>query len=183
MKTLLAILPLMFVGCSAISTARHELDSIPDDQLASYLEKAGQSATAVAVKFAINSYPDRTTQIQKDGAVIVQTIRTIIVPALTNAPLGTVAKGAIDLAISQLSKQLAGSPLATVASVAETVSTLVPLPQNPADKLSPRLQKATSSSFLGIAEGLEKALNIPPPAPAASGSPGPGAPPPAPPPK
>lgn len=185
MKTwLLAILPLCIVSCSSVTAAvTHELDSISDDQLASYLEKAGSSATRVSVKFAINTYPDRTVQIQKDGAVIVRAIREVIVPALTNAPLGTVAKGAIDLAVAQLSKQLTGSPLATIASVADTVVELVPLPANPTDKLSARLQKGIASSFLGIAEGLEKALNIPPPAPGTSGTPGPGAPPPPPAPK
>lgn len=170
---LLATLSLAAVGCTTIT---HELDRLSDDELASYLEAGAQKATGFGVKYAIKKNPDKMAQIQKDGTLGDQIIREVMIPAFTNSASGTVLKGAIDVAVAKLASKLSGSPIDTILMVADTLVAQVPLPKNPADKLSPRLQKAIGASFLGMAEGLEQALGIPSPVPT------PVVPPPAPPP-
>lgn len=153
------------VGCSSVITA---LDKLSDDELAAHVEGVAKEATQLAISYATWKDPAKAPQIQKDSAVADQVVRQTILPALQNAPAGTVLAGAIGIARQQLSSKLSGSPIESLVFVVSTAISGISAPANPAATLSPRLQKAIASGFLGLAEGIEEtSAPVPPPPPAA----------------
>lgn len=155
---LLMSLPMM--SCSSVTKA---LDNVSDADLASFIETGANKGAAFAIKYAMSKYPEKATQILKDAAVADQVVREVMIPLFTKASLGTLTKGAMDVAISQLSAKLTNSPIESIVSVISGVVEGLPLPPNPTDKLSPRLQGAIAGGFTGLAEGIESQTNTPPP--------------------
>jgi len=185
LATLLALVAGPLFGCKAIQSevqaAKAALDKLSDDELAAYVHDGALELTSHGIKFAMSRSPNSAATIKNDGTIADQTLRAVVIPMFKDAPLGTVASGALGVAQAQLSAKLQGSSLDTLILVAKSILTQVTLPKNPDDKLSPRLQKALAAFFTGMAEGDEKELSIPGPTPTpAPSSPGPA---PTPPPK
>ena len=70
---------------------------------------------------------------------------------------------AVDGVFAQLKGKVSGGTLDVLIIVAKTVLTQVTLPANPAEKINPRYHGALLAFFTGMAEGVEKPLNIPGP--------------------
>lgn len=173
---ILAILPMAFaaIGCRTIN---HALDSLSDAELAAYLEDGAKIGTSRGIGYALKKYPDKKDQITKDGKIADDTIRNVIVPVFSGAKSADVTRAALDQMIMLLASKLSTSQIDLLVVIAGTVATQVPMPANPADKLSPRTKLGIAAFFTGMAEGIESALGIPGPTPVP-----PPAPPPAPPP-
>jgi hypothetical protein len=172
MKLLMLALAIAFsaTGCSAIKSAEHKLDSLSDDQLASYLEEGSQAAVKYAIQAANKKFPTRVAQIKADFQVIDDSIRKIVLPALAGAPTAQV----LGQLVQTVTDKLKNSTLDNYEVYVQTVLLSVPLPQNPSDKLSARSVKGISAFFTGIVEGGEQAEGItPPPAPAPAPAPAP----------
>lgn len=157
----LAILALASIGCGAITK---RLDSLTDDQLANYSHDAAYELTDHGVKFALEK--GSTATVQKDGGIADQALRTVVIPLFSKADLGTVSASTIDSAFAGLKSKVSGGTLDILMLVAKSALTQITLPANPTDKMNPRYHRALLSFFTGMAEGVEKALNIPGPAPA-----------------
>ena len=172
LAALLGICALASVGCSYVTK---RLDALTDEQLASYSHDAAYELTDHGVKFALKKGSAAT--VQKDGGIADQALRTVIIPLFSNATLGTVSASAVDTAFAQLESKVSGGTLDVLLIVAKSALTQITLPPNPTDKINPRYHAALLSFFNGMAEGVEKALNIPGPAPAPGASPPPTTPP------
>lgn len=155
---LLVAFPVMIasIGCSTIAA---DINSLPDDALASYVEGAAKEAAILAIQFATWKDPSKATQIKKDAIVGDQVIRQTLYPAFQNAPLGTVLVSAISVARQQLQSQLSGSPIDTLVLVVSGAVSGISIPSS--GYLSPRHQKAVAAGFLGTAEGIELSVGIP----------------------
>lgn len=158
--TILPIVACASMGCTAVTAS---LDKLTDDELASHVEGIAKSAAQLAIQFATWKDPSKATQIKADATVADQVARLALIPMFQNAPLGTVLVGGITIAQQQLSSKLVGSPVDTLVLVAQTALAAIPVPSS--GYLSPRLQKAIAGGFLGLAEGIETAMNIPSPVP------------------
>jgi len=176
MKLLTLALAIAFsaTGCSAIKSAEHKLDSLSDDQLASYLEDGSKAAAKYGIQAANRKFPGKAAQIKADFQTIDDVIHNIVLPALAGAPsaqvLGQVVKAVTD--------KVKNTTLDNYEVYVQTILLSVPLPANPTDKLSPRSVKAIQAFFLGIVEGGEEAEGITPaPAPAPVPAPAPTPPP------
>lgn len=157
------------VGCSSVITsAVTAIDKMSDDELAAHVESLSKEGAKLAISYATWKDPAKAVQIQKDSTVADQVVRQTILPYLQNAPAGTVLAGAIGIARQQLASKLTGSPIDTLVLVFSTAISGIPTPAIPGVPLSPRLQKAIASGFLGLAEGIEEtSATSPAPVPAA----------------
>jgi hypothetical protein len=182
MKILFAVLALFAFGFASVgcSTVTNAIDRLSDDELAAYLQTGAKDATKFGIAYAQKKYPDKAPQIKADGKNADVALRGTIIPSFSGASTGDVARAAVDQAIAFLANKLSSAQIDGLVLVANTVITLVPMPKNPTDKLSPRLKKAVAAFFTGMAEGDEEALGIPGPAPAPNPAPAPTPPPPAP---
>lgn len=167
---LLAFVSLSSVGCTAI---KHKLDSVSDDQLASYLEEGAQFATKKGIAMATKKWPDKVAAIKTDAIAIDNAIRQVVIPAFSGEPTAQV----LTQILAQINAKVKNTTLDAYELIFEGVLLQVPLPPNPTDKLSLRTTKAIVGFFTGAAEGIEQAEGLPGPAPAPVPAPTPAPPP------
>lgn len=167
--TLVLAIALSATGCSVIKDARHKLDSLSDDQLASYLEEGSKAAAKYAIQAANKKYPTRVAQIKTDFQVFDDAVHTIVLPAFAGAPTAQV----LSQVVQNITAKLKNTTLDSYEVYVQTILLSVPLPPNPTDKLSPRAVKGINAFFTGLVEGGEEAEGIvsPPPAPAPAPAP------------
>jgi hypothetical protein len=172
--TLVLAIALSATGCSAIKSAEHKLDSLSDDQLAQYLEEGSKAAAKYGIQAANRKFPGRAAQIKADFQVVDDAIRKVVLPALAGAPTAQV----LGQVVQTVTDKLKNTTLDNYEVYVQTILLSVPLPANPADKLSARSVKGIQAFFMGIVEGGEEAEGIaPPPTPAPTPGPAPTPPP------
>ena len=176
MKTSVALFAFLAfgpVGCKAVQAVETKLDSLSDAQLAAYLQEGASFAAQYGIGAAQAKFPNNAARILTDAKNVDTVIRTVVLPALQGAPTGQV----VTATIAQVTALMQNTTLEKLDVMVNAVVPSLPLPTNPADKLSPRAQAAAIGFFTGVAEGIEKKAGLtPPPVP----TPAPLPPPPAP---
>jgi len=148
-------------GCKAITALETKLDSLSDAQLAAYLQEGALYAAKYGITAAQAKYPKDAARIKGDATQIDGFLRNTVIPALSGAPTSAVLSGLIQ----QVSTLVQNTTLSEYEIVVQGVIISLPLPANPADKLSSRAAGAAVGFFTGLAQGIEQAEGLPSPAP------------------
>jgi hypothetical protein len=169
MKTLILALAILAgtTGCKAIQSAETKLDSLSDAQLAAYLQEGAAFAAQYGLQMAQKKFPKDAARIKADAAQADTFVRQTILQALQGAPTGQVVLSMMG----QFGTLVENTTLSQVELAVGAVIVSIPLPKNPADKLSPRAQASAVGFFTGLAMGIEKNAGITPAPPVAPAPP------------
>lgn len=146
---LVAVLALS--GCASV-------DRIPDDQLARDLNLGAERAVEYGLKYLVRKAPQDAQAVKDNAKLAADVIRKNILPVFSGAGTADVLKSAVDTALSQLEGTLQPNVRAAIQLALDILTTSVPLPANPADKIDDRTKKAVNGLFGGIAAGLDAFL-------------------------
>lgn len=147
-------------GCSLFS-------GTSDDQLAADLNVGAKAVVKYSLSAALRKYPAEASKITADAKIADQVLVQNIIPIFGGASTKDVLRSAVDQALTQLKAKVSDPRVSAAIELGtELIIADVPLPKNPADKLSDRTKKALSGVFSGISKGIEAVLAPPvPPSP------------------
>jgi hypothetical protein len=143
-----------------------QIEKIPDEQLASYLNVGTRSAVQYGLQLAVRKAdPADITKIKTDAEIARQVVSANILPIFAGVETSEVLRSAVDTALSLLKNKIKDSRVAQVIDLAvEVIALEVTLPKNPAAKLDARTKALLNGVFTGIVEGIDRAFPTPVPA-------------------
>jgi hypothetical protein len=154
------------IGLLVALSSCAQVNQLSDDQLAADLNVAARGAAKYSLVVALQKFPAEATRITADAKTLDTVIQQNVLQLFSGAATADVARSAIDTALSLLKNKITDARVLAIIGLAETaIVTELPLPKNPADKLSPRTSKAIVGIFSGLSSGIEQALPAPAPPP------------------
>lgn len=137
------------------------IDNLPDDVLASDINKGAKAAVEYGLKYAIKKSPVDAQAIRDNAKIADDVIKNNILPIFSGASTGDVIKSAVDTALAQLWSKAAPQVRDSIQLALAILTANVPLPANPADTIDDRTKKALNGLFGGLAAGIDAVLAIP----------------------
>lgn len=140
---------LLLNGCAITS-------QVSDEELAQGVHAAAKGAARFGLKYAMDKEPDKADEIAANARLAVEVIRKNVLPVFSGTSQ-EVLRSAIETALEQLAEKLKPSVISGIQLALDVVSAKVDLPENPAERVSPRAKAALEAFFRGVADGLDSA--------------------------
>lgn len=150
MRILAASFLALMVGCSSIE--KH----VTDQEFADVVRLGAKASVRLGVmEWKDGKDADQLAAIDAELAKTASLIRELVLPIFAGAETGTVLRGAVDLGLSQLMSRVSPDLLEILRVAINLAATRIELPENPAEKLSPRTQMAIRAFLEGVLAGME----------------------------
>ena len=133
-----------------------------DEDLAQGVEIGARGAARYGLGYVLNKQPEKAAQISEGAALAAKLLRENVIPAFSGASTEEVLRSVVDTALEEISEQLTPQVVLAIQLALDVISVQVKLPENRADRLTPRTRMALLGLFTGLAEGLDEGSSIAP---------------------